>query len=133
MKLPRWLRVMAPLALALPLATCASGPTAGELVVELTTIRIDVHAMQFTIAAAESKMVESVIPVCSGCQVFSTRVDDRDLRGVVTGALQAGPVLRVLVSDVGEAGSYTARVIGAANAQFTLLGVGDMTLRVLKP
>lgn len=129
----RWfLRYVALLALLLPVVTCA-GPSAGELVVELTTTRADVHAVQFAITAAESKMVENVTPACSGCQVFSTRVGDRDMRGVVTGTIQTGPVLRVLVSDVGEAGAYAARVTDAANAEFLLLGTGDLTLRVLQP
>ncbi len=68
-------------------ATCSGGPSAGELVVELSSSNGDTQAVQFTVTAAESKMVESASPACAGCQVFTVRVGDRDLRGVVTGSI----------------------------------------------
>jgi hypothetical protein len=114
-------------------ATCSGGPSAGELVVELSTSNGDTQAVQFTVTAAESKMVESASPACAGCQVFTVRVGDRDLRGVVTGSIQPGPLLRVLVSDVDAIDGYTARLIDAANGGFILLGATGYTLQVRRP
>jgi hypothetical protein len=118
---------------ALLFATCSSGPSAGELVVDLSTANGDTQAVQFTIRAAESKMVESASAACSGCQVFTVRVGDGDLRGVVTGPILSGPLIRVLVSDVDAVEGYTATVTDAADGEFLLLGAGGYTLQVRKP
>jgi hypothetical protein len=78
-------------------------------------------------------MVESASAACSGCQVFTVRVGDGDLRGVVTGPILSGPLIRVLVSDVDAVEGYTATVTDAADGEFLLLGAGGYTLQVRKP
>lgn len=118
---------------ALIVAACSSGPSAGELVVNLASPNADTRAVQFSITAAESKMVEGVTPACAACQVFSTSVTDGDLRGVVVGTIVDGPLLRITVSDVEQSSAYTARVVEAANESFLLLGAGNYTLTVARP
>ncbi len=133
MSVARSTRAVLVVCVALVVATCSSGPSAGELVVDLATALGDTQAVQFTITAAESKMVETVTPACSGCQVFTVRVADGDLRGVVSGSIQPGPLLRVVVSDVDAVEAYSAQVTDAANAAFVLLSAADYSLELRKP
>ncbi len=122
-----------PIALSLVLATCSSGPTAGELLVSLSTSQADTRAIQFTAAGSADRMIEDVTPACSGCQVYTTRVSDTESRGVITGPIQSGPLLRLLVSDRDASDAYSVQIIEVANQQFILLGSGGFQLEVSPP
>lgn len=112
------------------LATCDGGPTAGELEVHLTAATGGVQAVRFSVTGTESRMVESAEAACAGCQLFTARFGDRELRGVVIGAMTPGPLLRILVSDAGEPAAYSAAVVEAADAGYGLLDAGEFRLEV---
>ncbi len=104
---------------ALALAGCG-GPEAGELVIDLTTPNNDDGAIQFTITATPGKEVASVTAACTGCQVFTRSVSVTELRGIITGPITRGSVLRVTVSDIGKPEAYTARVLQVASRSYDL-------------
>jgi hypothetical protein len=126
----RLLRVLWVLSAAAVLATCAGGPTAGELEIHLAAAPTGTRALQFAVSGAESRTVESAAAACTGCRVFTVRVGDRELRGMVVGTLAPGPLLRVLVSDIEEPSAYQAVVVEAADGGYALLPAEEFRLEM---
>lgn len=104
--------------LSLTLATCGSEPAVGELTLNLTTPRSDDGAIQFTATAVTPDSIVSVAAACSGCQLFTVRVSATEVRGVVTGDVTAGAVLRLTVTNVGKPEAFAASVVAAASKTF---------------
>lgn len=124
---------LASLTAALLSVTCWIGPSSGEILIDLATTNGDTQAVQFIVTAAQSKMVEHITPACSACQVFTVRLNDGDLRGVVTGPIASGPLLRLLVSDVDAVEAYSAQVVDAANGASVLLEASAYSVSLRKP
>lgn len=125
-------RLITLLALA-AFATCDSGPKEGELVLALASPNPQDGAVSFTVTSTEPEAVLGVSAACSGCQVFSYRVSETRMRGIVTGAIPQGPMVRVLVSNIKDPESYAASVQAAAAPTFAVRAVGGYLLTVEKP
>ena len=74
--------------------SCFDGPVAGEVTLSLTTPNTDDGAVSFTVTVPAPNEVTGATATCDGCEVFATRVSATELRGIVTGDLPAGPVVR---------------------------------------
>lgn len=114
---------------AILVVSCDSGPKAGEVVLELVTPYQDLGAVSFTVVAEEPNVIDTVTAGCSGCEVFTVRASDRQMLGVITGSLQAGPVLRLTVSDVDVPAAYSGRILQAANQAFELVPTAPSRLQ----
>lgn len=119
---PRLDRLFVLMAAALVVA-CDGGPKNGELRFDLVAPNNTTGAVVFTVTATAPYAVEGVSAACGTCQVFVTSVSDQEMRGVVTGALQSGPLLSVSVSDVGRREAYSGAIREAATRDYTLLSV----------
>jgi hypothetical protein len=113
--------------LALAATSCDSGPSAGDIVFNLTTPNQDDGAVQFRITSVAPATIASVIAECGGCQVFSQAVSDTEMRGVLLGNVVAGAALRVMVSDRKDAG-YAATVEAVSDRQYDLRSAIGYTL-----
>lgn len=116
--------------LLLAVGSCDGGPEAGELTVTLETSQVGVGAVAFAVSAVEPNTVDGVAAACSGCQVVSVRVSDREMRGILIGDVTAGGVLHVAVSNIKKPTLYTARVLDAATGEFKTLKASDLILRL---
>ena len=115
------------------LLSCSDGITAGEIEVVLETSRTDLGAIRFVILSAEPASVGSVTAGCPGCGLFQSRVATTEVRGIITGDLTAGTVLRVQVPDVALAASYAISVQEAATRTYDTLSLVGIVLRVAVP
>jgi len=122
-----------PFAAMVAFATCDSGPQAGELVISLSAPNQQDGAVAFTVNAAEPNTVESLVAGCTGCQVWIFRVSDAQVKGIVTGSVVPGPVLRVTVTDMRRPESYSATIQEVAAPTFALRGLSGYSLTVEKP
>ncbi len=122
------LRLIAATVAALLAGSCDSGPKSGEIVAELTTPYTDLAAASFRVTTIEPYAVESATADCPGCSVFTLRVSDRELRGVVTGTFSAGPLFRVLVSDRDAEGVYSVSLMELAVPTAELVGLFGSSL-----
>ena len=104
------------------------GPVAGELTFNLTTPHVDDGAVRFTVTATGSNSLTSVSAACASCQLFWRSASDTEYRGVVTGTLGAGPLVRVGVSDTGSPGDYSIQVNAAASTTFVIRSTGGYGL-----
>lgn len=120
-------RVLLPALLLGALATCDSGPRVGEVVFALATPNQDDGALQFTVRASDPATVVAVAAACADCEVYADPVSDAELRGVVTGTIVPGPVLRVTVSDRRVDG-YTASVAAVASRTYQIRNAAGYTL-----
>lgn len=116
---------------ALALA-CDGGPQAGELVLELATVSEQLGAVSFTVTAGEPNTIDTLTAACSGCQLFTVRRSEREIRGVITGQIGAGPLVRAAVSDVTTPISYGGVVIEAAAPDFQLVAISGTRLVILQ-
>ncbi len=123
-------RMVGAMLVAGSLLSCSDGPTAGELDIVLETSRTDLGAIQFTVRSAEPATIESLTAGCSGCAVFQGRVAAAEVRGIVTGDLSAGTVLRMMVPDVALAAAYAITIQEAATRTFDALPSTGITLRI---
>jgi hypothetical protein len=105
------------LASALALS-CFDGPTAGEVTLSLTTPNTDDGAVAFAVTIPAPNEITGASAACAGCEVFTTRVSATELRGIVTGDLSAGPVVRLAVSQAGPDQAYRVQVLAVASRQF---------------
>ncbi len=105
--------------LSVALAGCFDGPAAGEVTLSLVTPNADDGAVSFVVMVAAPNEVTGASAVCTGCDVFYTRVSGTELRGIVTGDLVAGPVVRLAVSDAGPNQAYRVDVLEVSNRQFS--------------
>lgn len=121
-------RLILVLAAAVVAGSCDSGPKSGEIVAELTSPHASLGAASFRVTTVEPYSIESVTAACTGCRVFTVRVTERELRGVVTGTFSAGPLLRVLVSDRDVQGVYSAMLMELAVPTTELVGLFGSSL-----
>jgi hypothetical protein len=116
---------------AFTVTTCDSGPTAGELIISLTSSNADDGAIQFTAKATAPDSIIGATALCTGCQVFTAKVSATELRGVVTGNITAGPLVRIGVTDVNKPELYSASFVAAASKTFKVQ-TGTYSLAVQK-
>jgi hypothetical protein len=116
---------------ALATGSCDGGPSAGDVVFNLTTPNQDDGAVQFRITSVAPATIAGVTAECAGCQVFTETVNETEVRGVLLGSVVAGGVLRVTVSDRRAAG-YAAAVVAVSNRQYAVRPAAGYTL-VLAP
>jgi hypothetical protein len=102
-------------------AACFDGPSAGEVTLVLSTPNTNDGALSFAVMVAAPNEVTAVSAACDGCEVFYTRVSSTELRGIVTGDLVAGPVVRLAVSQGGPNAPYRVDVLDVANRQFDVV------------
>lgn len=107
---------------------CDSGPKAGELTMELSSPVPALGALSFTVTAAEPTTLDTLTAACGGCRIFTTRLSEREMRGVVTGDFGPGAVARVAVSDVKVPSAYTGQLLEAAAPDYALRSVDQMQL-----
>jgi len=98
--------------------SCFDGPVAGEVTLSLTTPNTDDGAVSFTVTVPAPNEITGATAACDGCEVFATRVSATELRGIVTGDLPAGPVVRLAVSQAGPDQLYRVQVLAVASRQF---------------
>lgn len=125
-------RIVAALWAAVALGACDGGPEAGDVVFDLVAPAAQTGALTFYLSADAPLAIEAVSPACAACRVFVTAVSDQDVRGVVTGPVAPGPLLRVTVSDVQRPEAYAGRVSHVAGVDFRLLSVAGYALRVAR-
>lgn len=122
-------RALALLTSALALS-CFDGPAAGEVTLSLLTPNTDDGAVAFVVTVPAPNEITGASAACSGCELFSTRVSATELRGIVTGDLSAGPLVRVAVSQAGPNQAYLAQLLSVASRQFAVRASGGYTLSV---
>ena len=110
-------RSLAWLASALAVS-CFDGPAAGEVTLSLTTPNSDDGAVAFVVTIPAPNEITGASAACDGCDVFSAMVSATELRGIVTGDLSAGPVVRLAVSQAGPNQAYRVQVLAVASRQF---------------
>lgn len=116
----RWLgALVAALAAVAWIASCgdSTGPVDRTIGVRLVSAPGDDGALVFKVLAAGRERIDTVLPACTGCRVFSRRVSDVETRVVVTGAIVPGVLVRVGVSNPLPA-SYTAFAVEGASRTF---------------
>jgi hypothetical protein len=107
-------------------------PTAGDLLVRIDSPDTDDAALVFTMRAAPGAEIHAASPACPGCQLFSDSVSAMELRGVVTGALNVGAMLRVSVSNVGKTDEYVFTIVQVAGRSYDLRPVGNYSVVVTR-
>lgn len=113
--------------LLLALASC-DGPSAGEVTLVLTTPNADDGAISFVVTVAAPNEVTGAAAVCEGCEVFYTKVSRTELRGIVTGNVVAGPLVRLAITHGGPTEAYRLDVLEVANRQFDVVPPAGYTL-----
>ena len=106
-------RLAAGLVVAALAAGCGkeSQPTAGTLMISLVTPSVDDGALRLTIYGGRIGAVTAADP---SYQLFIARPDSNTARVIVTGAVGAGPLLRIAVPDAGLVASYGVTLHEAA-------------------
>lgn len=122
-------RGLALLAAALAMS-CFDGPTAGEVTLSLTTPNTDDGALAFVVTIAAPNEITGASPACAGCEVFTTQVSATELRGIVTGDISAGPLVRLAVAQAGPNQAYRVQVLAVASRQFAERAPSGYTLAV---
>jgi len=90
------------------LASCSSGttgPTSGNLNLNLASLQGDEGAVLFTITGGPVESVQAT----SGA-VYLAQIEPNTLRVVVSGNLTAGTIARVRIADLSQAGQYSVAV-----------------------
>jgi hypothetical protein len=124
-------KIVALLALAAAFSVaCDSGPTAGNLTMDLTTPVPSLGAVSFRVTSVEPATIDTVTAACTSCQVFTTRISTTEVRGVVTGTVVAGPLLRIAVPDTRQAAAYIGQLLEASEPDYELVTVTGMALTV---
>jgi hypothetical protein len=123
--------ILAAAVLLAVLGSCDSGPKGGELTVELVTPEAQLGAVSFKVTATSPASIDSIVPACQGCAVYTSRVSDRDVRGIVTGRFGPGPVIAVVVPDRGLRDAYAFQLLEFAAADYTLRSISGSSLRIV--
>ena len=126
-------QILALVAVALLVSTCDSGPKEGELVLSLTTPNTTDGAVAFTLSANSPETIIGLSADCPGCKVFTYRVGDARVKGIVTGTLSAGPVVRAMVSNIKDPTQYGVTIQAVAAPNYILRGTSGYVLTVEKP
>ncbi len=94
------------------------------------TPNADDGAVSFVVMVAAPNEVTGASAACVGCDVFYAKVSRTELRGIVTGDLVAGPVVRLGLSEAGPNQAYRVDVLEVTNRQFALRSPGGYNLTV---
>jgi hypothetical protein len=121
---------LAAIVLVLLAAPACDGPTAGELSIDLVTPNSDDGAILFKIRTPYPREFGELTPACSGCQAFAHRVNESELYCVVTGQLESGPLVRIVVSDLSPMSVYEVAILEIAGADRNLRSNVGYELRV---
>lgn len=111
-------------------SACFDGPAAGEVTLSLTTPNTDDGALAFVVSVPAPNEITGATAACGACEVFYTRVSATELRGIVTGPLVTGPVVRLAVAQAGPTQVYRFAVLSAASRVFAERGPVGYTLSV---
>ena len=106
----RYLTLVVFVLLALAMPAC-DGPSAGEISIDLVTPNTSDGAILFKLLTPSSGEFGDVVAACPGCRVFSHRITESEVYCVVTGSLTSGPLVRVVVSNVGARGIYEMTIL----------------------
>ena len=103
-------------------AACSDDPTTGSarvgtVTLRLTTPHADDGAMTFEVSGPP---IDGVSAAVGSLQLFTRRVGESTIVGVVVGAVANGAVVTLQVPDAGAAAEYTARVLEVADRQNAL-------------
>lgn len=115
-------------AAALAVALGCDGPTVGDLTYNLAMPYSRLGAVAFSAIATEPETVVDASAACTGCQAYTFRVSDRELRAIVVGDIGPGPLVHVTVSNVGKREAYVAVVLEAAGTDLNLVRASDLQL-----
>lgn len=113
------------------LGSCDSGPKGGELTVDLVTPHTELGAASFKVTATSPASIDSIVAACQGCSVYTARVSDREMRGVVIGPFGPGPLIGVLVSDLDLRDAYAFQLLELAVPDYTLRNLTGSSLRLV--
>jgi hypothetical protein len=103
---------------------------AGTLVIELTTPNADDAAIKLTI---NSPVAPTAISAAEdGLEVFRTGDLGTSTTVIVTGAMAAGPLLKIRVPDTREDEQYSATVVQVASTTYALRSNAGYALAVTK-
>lgn len=109
---------------------CGGGPEPGNLTLELSTPNSDDGAIQFRITSTLPNTISSASVACTGCRIFTAKVSDTEVLGVVTGQIPSGGLVQISVSDVKVPTTYSASVVAVASRQFAVRSAGAYSLSV---
>lgn len=121
---------LAACAVMLGLGCGDGGPQGGELTVELVGGSANLAALSFTLRAVPPNTIDTATVACGGCKLFLARVTEGELRGVITGVLASGPLLRVTVSDRRSPEAYVTQVLEAATQNYTLASTSGIRIEI---
>lgn len=107
-----------------------SGPTPGELTIELTTPNADDGAIKLTITGPEA--LTSITAAKPGIRVFQSGTLGTTNTIVITGTIAAGDVVKIGVTDTRDDEEYTATVVSAASTAYAVRPVTGYELTVEK-
>ena len=105
-------------------------PVAGNLTFSLTTPNADDGAVLITMTATGGNTITAIAAACSGCLLFSEIVSATQVKGVVTGTLSAGPLVRITVSDANTPSAYSGQINQVASTTFEVRSTSGYALTV---
>jgi hypothetical protein len=109
-----------------------TGPTAGNLSVQLSNAGSSDRAMLLEIAGTDTSARIDTVQATSGSsyRVFVQRQSRARWRVIVTGNLSNGVLLSIGVPDKDRTGAYTATILDVADASFADVLPGNRQLSV---
>lgn len=110
--------------------SCDSGPVAGELEIDFTSPTNDDRAIRFVVTAQSPNLVEDVSAACAGCEIYTRKVSDTEVRVILFGPLATGTVARVLVSDRRASSAYTLTLQEIAGANLVVYDISTRGLEL---
>jgi len=110
--------------------SCDSGPVAGELAIDFTSPTNDDRAIRFVVTSQSPNLVEEVSAACAGCEAYTRKVSDTEVRVILFGPLANGTVARVLVSDTRASSAYTLTLQEVAGADLVVYDTSTRRLEV---
>jgi hypothetical protein len=117
------------LAAAAVVASCDSGPKAGDITATLATQHTQLGSVMFEVTATSPNTVEGLTAACSGCRAFLSRISDTSVRGIVTGPFGPGPLVHVTVSDRKLLEAYSIQILELARTDYRLEALAGSSLQ----
>jgi len=127
----RWIAVLG-VSLAVLTGSCSEAPTAGDLIVNLTTPNSDDGAIMFNATATASQTITGVLSPCNNCKLFLVKVSDTQYKGVLTGTIAAGTLFRVGVSDTKSPTDYSVQILAVSSRTLVLRNAGAYSVTLTK-
>ena len=115
------------------LASCDSGPKAGDVTASMATSHQELGSVMFRVTAVAPNTIEGLTAACTGCKAFMSRVSDNEVRGIVTGPFGAGPLVHVSVSDRGVPEAYSVQLLEMARTDYGLTALSGSSLQFPTP